>query len=138
MAKEKENDQEVVSSPPTGMQVIWREFKKDKVAMVSLFGLIIIIVGIFITSYLLNQEEIMRVSLRDMYAPPGPEHWLGADVGGRDIFGQLMIGARNSLLIAFVTLKLVALKISSLISLLFNFISTASCLTRSITPLGPY
>ncbi len=101
MAKEKENDQEVVSSPPTGMQVIWREFKKDKVAMVSLFGLIFVIVGIFITSLLLNQEAIMRVSLRDMYAPPGPDHWLGADVGGRDIFGQLMIGARNSLLIAF-------------------------------------
>ena len=101
MAKEKENDQEVVSSPPTGMQVIWREFKKDKVAMVSLFGLIILIVGIFIASYVLNQDAIMRVSLRDMYAPPGPEHWLGADVGGRDIFGQLMIGARNSLLIAF-------------------------------------
>ena len=101
MVKEKENDQEVVSSPPTGMQVIWREFKKDKVAMVSLFGLIILIVGIFITSYVLNQDAIMRVSLRDMYAPPGPDHWLGADVGGRDIFGQLMIGARNSLLIAF-------------------------------------
>ena len=33
MVKEKENQQEVVSSPPTGMQVVWREFKKDKVAM---------------------------------------------------------------------------------------------------------
>ena len=43
----------------------------------------------------------MHVSLRDMYAPPGPDHWLGADVGGRDIFGQLIIGAKNSLLIAF-------------------------------------
>jgi peptide/nickel transport system permease protein len=101
MAKEKENKQEVVSSPPTGIQVVWREFKKDKVAMVSLFGLIITIIAIFITAFFfLDQKEVMRVSLREMYAPPGPDHWLGADVGGRDIFGQLVIGAKNSLLIA--------------------------------------
>ena len=102
MVKEKENQQEVVSSPPTGMQVVWREFKKDKVAMVSLFGLVIAIVSIFITAwFFLDQEKVMTVTLRDIYAPPGPEHWLGADVGGRDIFGQLIIGAKNSLLIAF-------------------------------------
>ena len=101
MTKEKENKPEVVSSPPTGMQVIWREFKKDKVAMVSLFGLIILMLAIFIAAYFfIDQEQVMRVRLRNMYAPPGPENWLGADVGGRDIFGQLVIGAKNSLLIA--------------------------------------
>jgi peptide/nickel transport system permease protein len=101
MTKEKENKQEVVSSPPTGMQVIWREFKKDKVAMVSLFGLIFLMLAIFITAFFfVDQEQVMRVKLRSMYAPPGPENWLGADVGGRDIFGQLVIGAKNSLLIA--------------------------------------
>ena len=72
MVKEKENKQEVVSSPPTGMQVVWREFKKDKVAMVSLFGLVITIVAIFITAFaFLDQEKVMTVTLRDMYAPPG-------------------------------------------------------------------
>jgi peptide/nickel transport system permease protein len=101
MAKEKENKQEVVGSPPTGMQVVWREFKKDKVAMVSLVGLSLLIVAIFITAFFfLDQKQIMRVSLRDIYAPPGPDRWLGADVGGRDVFGQLVIGAKNSLLIA--------------------------------------
>lgn len=101
MAKEKENKQEVVSSPPTGFQVIWREFKKDKVALFSLFGLIMLIVAIFITAFFfLDQEQVMRVSLRDKYAPPSAANWLGADIGGRDIFGQLVIGAKNSLLIA--------------------------------------
>ena len=99
---EKENKQEIVSSPPTGMQVIWRGFKKDKVALISLFGLIISVVSIFVTAwFFLDQDKVMHVSLLDMYAPPGPDHWLGADVGGRDIFGQLIIGAKNSLLIAF-------------------------------------
>ena len=101
MVKEKENKQEVVSSPPTGMQVVWREFKKDKVALISLIGLVITIAGIFITAIFLDQKKVMTVTLRDIYAPPGPEHWLGADAGGRDIFGQLIIGAQNSLIIAF-------------------------------------
>lgn len=100
MAKEKEMKQEVVSSPPTGMQVIWREFKKDKIALISLFGLIILIIGIFVTAAFLDQKDVMTVRLRSMYTPPGAEYWLGADVGGRDIFGQLIIGAKNSLWIA--------------------------------------
>ena len=49
MDKEKENKQEVVNSPSTGMQVVWREFKKDKLAMFSLFGLVILIIAIFVT-----------------------------------------------------------------------------------------
>ena len=102
MAKEKVFKQEEVSSPPTGFQVVWREFKKDKVAFISLFGLIALIIGIFITAALLNQKEIMTINLSGMYAPPGPEYWLGGDVGGRDIFGQLIIGAKNSIVIAIV------------------------------------
>ena len=37
-----------LSSPPTGMQVIVREFKKDKLAMFSLISLVIVIIGVFI------------------------------------------------------------------------------------------
>lgn len=97
----QKNKQEVISSPPTGMQVIWREFKKDKVALISLFSLVIGILAIFITAwFFLDQAEVMRISLRGKYTPPSTDYWLGADVGGRDIFGQLIIGAKNSLWIA--------------------------------------
>lgn len=88
------------SSPPTGFQVIAREFKKDKLAMFSLIALIVVISGIFIWSMLIDQQEMMRVSLRDKFAPPGEKFFLGADQGGRDILGQLIIGARNSIAIA--------------------------------------
>lgn len=101
MVKEKENKQEVVSSPPTGMQVVWREFKKDKLAMFSLFGLVALIIAVFVTAILfLDQTEVMKVRLREMYAPPSANNWLGSDVGGRDVFGQLVIGAKNSIWIA--------------------------------------
>lgn len=93
-------DEKVLSSPPTGMQVILREFKKDKIAMFSLIALGFTIIGVYIWSFFIDQEAIMLVSLRDKYAEPSAKFWLGADQGGRDILGQLVIGARNSITIA--------------------------------------
>lgn len=89
-----------LNSPPTGLQVIFREFKKDKLAMFSLISLIVVIIGVFIWAWLIDQETLMRVSLRDKYAAPGDKFFLGADQGGKDILGQLVIGARNSIAIA--------------------------------------
>ncbi|MFY3791506.1 ABC transporter permease [Ureibacillus sp. MALMAid1270] len=91
----------VVSSPPTGFQVIFREFVKDKLALVSLIGIVLVISYVFIMAYLvIDETSLMRVSLRDKFAEPGEKFFLGADQGGRDIFGQLVIGAKNSLEIA--------------------------------------
>ncbi|SDM45534.1 peptide/nickel transport system permease protein [Psychrobacillus sp. OK028] len=89
-----------VSSPPTGFQVIAREFMKDKLAMFSLISLIIVIGGIYYWASQIDQTQLMRISLRDKLAEPGEKFWLGADKGGRDILGQLIVGARNSLTIA--------------------------------------
>lgn len=89
-----------VSSPPTGFQVIAREFMKDKLAMFSLISLIIVIGGIYYWAWQIDQTQLMRISLRDKLAEPGEKFWLGADKGGRDILGQLIVGARNSLTIA--------------------------------------
>ncbi len=40
-------------------------------------------------------EEIVKVDFLAIHSPPSAEHWLGTDYGGRDVFGQLIIGARN-------------------------------------------
>lgn len=100
---EKSPDSEVDTSnlPVTGWRVIWREFKKDKLAMFSLFILFVIIFGSIIWAPFINQEELMKISLLDEFARPGENGFiLGADQGGSDVLGQLVIGARNSLIIA--------------------------------------
>lgn len=44
----------------------------------------------------------MKISLLDKYAIPMKEgFWLGSDSGGRSILGQLVLGARNSIIIGF-------------------------------------
>ena len=98
-------------------QIAWRRFRRDRVGMISAC-----VVGFFIvvavcapiiaklygkdpyTTYGLNQDGL----LNQYSFPIGPrggmsgEYWLGLEPGlGRDVFTQLIYGARTSLFIAF-------------------------------------
>ncbi|MGX6962719.1 ABC transporter permease [Vagococcus xieshaowenii] len=109
MSEDVKKDTAVVESiPPMGFRMIAREFKKDKLAMFSLILLIAILLFVFIGSIFVDQDKVMYVSIFDKYAAPGTysdtkgmSFLLGADEGGRDVFGQLIIGARNSIWIGF-------------------------------------
>ncbi|RGR87188.1 ABC transporter permease [Heyndrickxia coagulans] len=81
---------------PSGFSIIWRELIKDKMAVISMIVLGLILIAVYGMSLLLNEDEIVKVDLLSIYAPPSAEHWLGTDYGGRDILGQLIIGAKNS------------------------------------------
>lgn len=105
--KDKKNTN-YTNSPPTGLQVIFREFLKDRLALFSLISIVVIIIGIFVWSFwVIDQEQLMRVRLGDKFAEPGEskssgdgKFLLGADEGGLDILGQIIVGAKNSMLIA--------------------------------------
>lgn len=86
---------------PTGLKVIWREILHDKLALISLIFFLFVTVSVFGISLILDQDEIVQVDLFAIYEPPSKEHWLGTDYGGRDVFGQLIIGAKNSLATGF-------------------------------------
>lgn len=99
--EEKTLLQQDEGTPATGLKVVWREFKKDKLAMASLIVLIGIIVVTFVWAFTIDREELMQISLYDEFAQPGTNGFiLGADQGGSDILGQLILGTRNSLTIA--------------------------------------
>lgn len=97
------------SSPPTGIQVILREFKKDKLAMFSVIGITALMTAVLILAFfVIDQAEVMKISLLERFTEPGVRgYMLGADEAGRDMFGQLIIGAKNSILIA-VAITLIA------------------------------
>ncbi|SHH95726.1 ABC transporter permease [Virgibacillus chiguensis] len=82
---------------PSMAKVIWREIVRDKVALISFIFLIVITSLVYGVSLFLNQDEIVKVDLFAINQPPSNEFLLGTDYGGRDIFGQLIIGTRNSL-----------------------------------------
>ncbi|UQW96442.1 ABC transporter permease [Rummeliibacillus sp. G93] len=90
------------SKPATGLQVIFREFLKDKLATISLVLLLIIIFGAFIWAPFIDKDALMQINLRTIFMEPGEDgYFLGTDQGGSDVLGQLVIGTRNSLFIAF-------------------------------------
>src|SRR4051794_26421284 len=84
------------SKSPSGFSVIWSEFKRDRMALGSLIILSLILIIVYGTSLILDQDQITKVDFLSIYQPPSSLHWLGTDYGGRDVFGQLIIGTRNS------------------------------------------
>lgn len=96
-----ENNVKSESAPPTGIQVIIREFKKDKLAMFSLIFIVLLSIAIAVLSFIIDKDQVMKIQLLERFTEPGVRGYiLGADEAGRDMFGQLVIGAKNSLLIA--------------------------------------
>ncbi|WP_010531497.1 ABC transporter permease [Lentibacillus jeotgali] len=88
------------SESPSGFRILWREIMRDKIALISLILLIIVVAFVYGTSIIMDKEEIVKVDLFAIHQPPSDEFILGTDYGGRDIFGQLIIGTRNSLSVA--------------------------------------
>ncbi|MEB5478599.1 MULTISPECIES: ABC transporter permease [Shouchella] len=84
---------------PSGMRILWKEIVRDKIALISFFLVMIVALAVFGISLVLDQSEIVKVDLFAIYEPPSSQFWLGTDYGGRDVFGQLIIGTRNSLAI---------------------------------------
>lgn len=91
------NPQKETPKSPSGWRIIWREIVRDKMALFSLILLALIVLAVYGVSLILNQEEIVTVDLFSIHKPPSEEFFLGTDYGGRDVFGQLIIGTRNSL-----------------------------------------
>lgn len=91
----------IENSPPSGIQVLLREFKKDKIAMFSLVVTALLIIVVMVAAVVIDQAQVMKINLLERYTEPGVNGFiLGTDEAGRDMFGQLIIGAKNSIYIA--------------------------------------
>jgi len=99
-------------------KTMWREIKNDKMALFSLILLTAILLTVYIGSYVLDLDKINRIDMFNIYAEPSDANWLGTDYGGRDVFGTLIIGAKNS-----ITIGVVITLISGLIGLTVGLIS---------------
>jgi len=70
MAKDKSTKKEKtaakVSLPPSGFKVVWREIKKDKVAMGALIIIIAVLLFTFVGSLFLNKSQVTEVNIADV------------------------------------------------------------------------
>ena len=92
------------------LQLFWRRFRKDKVALTAaVFIILLILVAIFATPIrkLVGAPDPNATSTDALDAfglPTGPSsaHLFGVDSVGRDIFSRVLSGAQVSLMVAFI------------------------------------
>ncbi|WP_371068624.1 ABC transporter permease [Sediminibacillus sp. JSM 1682029] len=103
---------------PSGVMILWRELARDRIALISFIFLLLVTIFVYGISLFLDQDEIVSVDLFEIHQPPSEEFWLGTDYGGRDVFGQLIIGTRNSLSIGILVTLM-----TGIIGVLYGLIS---------------
>jgi peptide/nickel transport system permease protein len=91
-------------------QLFWRRFRRDKVAFVGLFLIGFMIFAAlsagFVAKNVVHHPDVNQFyfeMLDEFGLPLGPnaQFWFGADPAGRDLFIQVLYGARTSLIVAF-------------------------------------
>lgn len=98
----KEDLSESIFTPSINYwQDAWRRLKKNRVAMACMAFIILLTICAIVMPMLspFNHED---VNLLNMNKAPDSEHWFGTDNLGRDLWCRVWMGARVSLLIAFI------------------------------------
>lgn len=83
-------------------KIMAHEIRSDKVALVSLLVMGILVLTVYLWSAFIDPSQVMFVDLRNMNRAPSADHWLGTDLGGRDMLEMTILSARTSFNIAFV------------------------------------
>lgn len=77
-------------------------------AMIIGGALVVTIAVLAVISYVWTPHPPMRVLSVDAYQTPNSEHWLGTDKLRRDVFTQILVGARTTLYVGFVAVGVAA------------------------------
>ena len=101
----------------TRLHEIWVQLKRNKLAVVSMFVLIALVL-VAVLAPVLAPYYYDDQNVANKYAAPSSEHPLGTDKLGRDILSRLIYGTRASL-----TMGIVAVLIGGIIGIIIGAIS---------------
>ena len=101
-------EQAVTARSP--LQLFWRRFRRDKVAMTALVFIVLLVAVAILANPIIKlvgapQPNVQQsAALDDFGLPSGPssEHLFGVDPIGRDVFSRVLYGARISLQVALI------------------------------------
>ncbi len=88
--------------------LMWRAFRRDPLAVISLIILLIFILGAIFAPYLTAYPEqgLGDPNIMEKFTAPAWEHPLGTDYLGRDVLARILYGGRSSLAIGFMVVFL--------------------------------
>jgi peptide/nickel transport system permease protein len=98
--------QESVEQALTPRQLIWRRFRKHRMALLGMIGFALLLLFVIVGSILVPVEAANAVELKGRLKPPSAAHWMGTDSTGRDIFARIIHGGQISLMVGFLAVFL--------------------------------
>ena len=100
-------DAEAAGGPNlTPSQLIWRRFRKHRMALNGMLGIAGLILFIVIGSVAISEKEANEVDLKARLSPPSSEHWMGTDSTGRDTFSRIIYGGQISIIIGILAVTI--------------------------------
>jgi peptide/nickel transport system permease protein len=99
---EKKKAMEVSVETQSVWKDIWKELRKNKVAMISLILLIILIIAVLLAP--LSPYDPYKLDVSQKLQGISSRHWFGTDEYGRDYFTRTLYGGRVSLLVGFMSM----------------------------------
>ena len=106
-------------APETMFALIWRRFKKHRVAVASLVIISILILASLFAPLIRNHDP-ERTSFRTRYVAPSLEFPMGTDDLGRDLLTRVLYGGRISLTVGF-SAMLVSITIGTVVGAAAGF-----------------
>lgn len=99
---EKKKTVEVSVERQSVWKDIWKELRKNKVAMVSVVLLAILIIAVLLAP--LSPYDPYKLDASQKLQGISASHWFGTDEYGRDYFTRTLYGGRVSLLVGFMSM----------------------------------
>jgi peptide/nickel transport system permease protein len=84
------------------ISVVWRRFRRHKLALAGLAIIVFFVLMAIFANAIAPYDPISEQDPYNRNAPPSPEHIMGTDEIGRDVFSRLLYAARISLSVALV------------------------------------
>lgn len=97
---------EVVGPELSPRQLVWRRFRKHRMAVAGAAGFFLLLAFVVVGSILLPESQSNHGDLLSRLSPPSSAHVLGSDSTGRDVLGRIIYGGQISLAIGFLAVAL--------------------------------
>jgi peptide/nickel transport system permease protein len=83
------------------LKLYLERFRQNRLAVLGL-AVIVVLAVVALASPRMSPKDPLTQDLTQRLQGPSPQHWMGTDDLGRDVFSRLLIGTRVSLTVGFV------------------------------------
>ena len=105
---------ESAQQPLTPGQLVWRRFRKHRMAVFGMIGFGLLLLFILVGSLIISAKEANAIDLKARLSPPTATYWMGTDSTGRDIFSRIIHGGQISLFVG-ITAVFISVSLGTLI-----------------------